>query len=572
MNRRRRAHLTVALCALVLLVPVGIAAAQSLTHQASAGTPYQTISGVTVTLGDQRDVQSVPFDGDNTFNDSSLRISGSDADIRITDNTYSNDPVSARNIDVSGSLTVERTDLNRQFTVESGDANLIQVRDYAVGDGSEDLAYDSDNGLAITLSGLPTVGVAAVDADTGNSIDTTAVDQSGEATFELPAGTNSIRLEETPSDLEVRNEAQPSELIDGNVTLRARLFSGGEVIERQVTDGTVSLEGVPTDQELIVTVKEEDADFVYRRILLESAIQTDEIYLLPTSDPSAEVEFQLQDETGRFQSEDTKLFVEKPITRDFDSDGTNETQYQTISGDRIGGDGGFPTILEDSERYRIRVVNDDGEQRVLGSYTVQGAERTVLPIGEVVFTEDTDEGAALQASLEEAAAGASYSHEVRLTYIDPEAETESIDIQIVDSDGNNLRPESTEDISDDEAYSETYPLNAGFDPESDTARVEVEALRNNQIETFDRTLGNVPDVFTDAPINSDLLELMGLASIVAVIGLLVIYNATMAALIGTGYAALLTIVGIVSIPMPAIVLAGVVSILGTVGTSTGGFT
>jgi hypothetical protein len=566
MNRRRRAQLTVALCALILLVPVGVAVAQVATHQASAGTPYQTISGVTVTLGDQRDVQSVPFDGDNTFNDSTLRISGSNADIRITDNTYSSDPVSARTIDVRGSLTIERTDINRQITIEDGDANLLQVRDYAVGDGSEDLAYDSDGGLTVTFTGLPAVGVAAVDADTGTPIQTTAVDQSGEATFELPAGTNSIRLEETPSDLEVRNEAQPSQLIDGNVTLRARLFSGDEVIERQVTDGTVSLDGVPTDRELIVTVKEENADFVYRRILLESAVQTDEIYLLPTSDPSAEVEFNLRDDTGRFQADNTKLFVEKPITRDFDSDGTNETQYQTISGDRIGGDGAFPTILEDSERYRLRVVNDDGEQRVLGSYTVQGAERTTLPIGEVTFREDVDEGAALQANLREAADGASYDHEVRLTYIDPEAQTESIDISITDSDGNTIRPESTENITADEAYVETYPItDTSFDPTQDTATVTVEALRDNQIETFERKLGDVPDVFTQVPLSTQAIELLSLGSIVAVFGLLAIISGPLAALVGTGYAGLLSLVGLAPIPMPAVVLAGLIGVIATVG-------
>jgi hypothetical protein len=305
---------------------------------------------------------------------------------------------------------------------------------------------------------------------------------------------------------------------------------------------------------------------VYRRILLESAVQTDEIYLLPTDDPSAEIEFQLQDETGRFDSDNTRLFVEKPISRDFDGDGTNETQYQTISGDRIGGDGAFPTILEASERYRLRVVNDAGEQRVLGSYTVQGAERTTLPIGEVTFSEDVDEGAALEANLREAADGASYNHEVRLTYVDPEAKTESIDISITDSDGNTIRPESTENITADEAYVETFPItDTSFDPTQDTATLTVEALRGGQIETFERKLGDVPDVFTDVPLSTTAIELISLASIVAVSGLVVIISAPMAALVTTGYAGLLSLVGLAPIPMPAVVLAGVVGIVATVG-------
>ena len=567
MNRRRRAQLTVALCALILLAPVGVAVAQVATHSATAGVTYTTNSNVAVTLGDQRSISNSPFDDSQTFNSTDLRISGSDADVEITDNSFNSYPITVRNVDVSGSLTVERTDLNKDFNVESGDASLLQVRDYQLDDGTEDLAYSSNNGLTVTLSGLPSVNVAVVEAGTGDPIDEAAAGSNGQATINLPSGTNAIRLETAPGDLEVRNEANPNELIDGNVTLRARLFSGdGTVVEREVTDGTVSLDGVPLDEELIVTVKEENADFVYRRILLDSAIENSEIYLLPTNDPSAEIEFQLRDETGRFQTENTKLFVEKPITRDYDGDGTNETRYQPISGDRIGGDGSFPTILQSSERYRLRVENDAGEQRVLGSYTVTGAERTVLPIGEVTFREDVDEGAALQASLEEAADGASYDHEVRLVYIDPEQQTESIDVEIIDSDGTNIRPASTENLTGVDRYVETYPItDSSFDPTQNTATVSVEALRGGQIETFDRKLGDVPDVFTNVPLSTQAIEVISLGSIVAVTGLLVLISAPLAALVGTGYAGLLSLVGLAPIPMPAVVLAGVVGVVATVG-------
>jgi len=81
----------------------------------------------------------------------------------------------------------------------------------------------------------------------------------------------------------------------------------------------------------------------------------------------------------------------------------------------------------------------------------------------------------------------------------------------------------------------------------------------------------VPEIFSDAPIDPALLELAGLVSIVAVIGLLVIVSAPLAALVGTGYAGLLTLLGVVSIPMPAVVLAGLVSILATIGTRNGVF-
>jgi len=580
MNVRRQKQLALLLVGLVVLAPVGYAAAQTLTHSASSGVTYVTNSGVEVTLGDDREVQAVPFDDDNTFNSSSIRISGSNAQVEINNNSFSSDPVPMQNVDVTGSLTVERTDLNRQITVESGDASLLQVADYAVDDGAGDLVYDSNNGVTVTLTGFSPIGIAAVDADTGEPLDDVAVGSDGTATFDLPAGQRTVRLETAPSDLQVRNEANPNELIDGNVSLRARLFANDDVvIERQVVNGKVSLDGVPLDEELVITVKEANADFTYRRILIDSAIETSEIYLLPTTEPSAEVRYQLQDDTGRFDSDETRLFVEKPITRDFNGDGTNTTEYRTISGDRVGADGEFPTILVDSERYRLRVENDAGEQRVLGSYTVQGARISPIPIGEVEFTADVSKGAAMQASLRGAPDGASHNHEIRLVYVDGDAKTDSIDIAVENSSGGAIRPSTTEQISGSEAYVETYPIeDTSFDPEQDTATVTVESFDDGggddgslgttqriKIDTYSETVGDVPEIFDNAPVDSDLLELAGLVSIVAVIGLLVIVNPSLAALVGTGYAGLLVLVGVVPIPMRWVVGAGMVSIVAAIG-------
>jgi len=564
----RQTAVVLGVIALILLAPVGVAVAQTLsTHSATAGTQYQTNSGVTVTLGDDRsDIDQVPFDGDTTYADKSLRVSGSDASVEIDDATYGSDPVAIRNVDVSGGgVTVERTDLSRSVTFESGDATLFQLRNYTVGDGAEDFAYASDNGVTVTLDGFDAIGVAAVDTGTGEALDIFSVGPDGEATFELPAGQRSVSLQPTPSELQVRNEANPNELVTGNVSLRARLFAGEEtVIERPVTDGTVSLEGVPLDEELVITVREENADFTYRRILLDSAIETSSIYILPTTEPSAEVRFQLRDDTGRFDGEDTRFFVEKPITRDYDGDGTNETRYETISGDRIGADGEFPTILVDAERYRLRVQNDDGEQRVLGSYTVQGARVSPIPIGEVQFESDIEQGAAVQAELREAPDGASYEYDIRLVYLDTDGGTDSIDVSITNSSGGAIRPETTEQINTTAPYVETYPITEPFNAEEDTATVTIDAQQTDgTVETYTRQLGAVPDL--NVPIDAQILSMLGVIAIVAVAGLFVILSPPLAALVTPGFAGLLVAVGIVPIPMPAVVLAGLVGVLVNVG-------
>jgi len=568
MTSKRRALGIVGLILALLLTPAGIAVAQTLTHSASAGVTYQTNSGVTVTLTDQRDVAAVPFTDDQTFQDGTLTVSGSNAAVSVSDTTYSQTPLVVRDVTINsgGSLTVARSDLNQTLTVVDGGASVIQLTEYDEQDSAVDLDYSSAGGVTVRLDGFPAIGVAAVDASTGEPLDTVAVDQSGVAEFTLPSGTNSVRLEPTPSELQVRNEAAPDQLVDGNVTLTARLFagSGDTVIERQVTNGTVSLAGVPLDQELVITVREANADYVYRRILIESAIQTSEIYILPTTEPAAEVRFQIADETGRFQSENTRLFVEKPITR------ANSTEYRVISGDRVGADGEFPTILVDSQRYRLRVENDQGEQRVLGSYVVQGARVARIPIGEVQFSADVSEGAAMQASLRQAPSSASYSHEVRIVYLDPEGTTDSIEISVTNSTGGQIRPTTTEQLNGTaNAYVETYPITQPFDPEQDTATIDVTATQGVEQQSFTTTVGDVPEILTNAPIDTQVLEIIGLVSIVAVVGLLVIVSPTAAAVVGPGYAGALTITGVVPIPLPAVVLAGLIGILASVGTRSG---
>lgn len=561
----KREHLILVVAALILLSPIGVVVAQTLTHSATAGTTYQTNSGVTVELGDDRDVAASPFADDQTFADGDLRLSGSDASVQAGDAAFGGDPVTVRDVDVSGELTIERTDLNRSLTVESGDANVLQVREINVSDDTGDIAYSSNNGLTVTVTGQDAIGIAAVDTGTGEALATANVGGDGVATFELPSGQRNVQFEPTPSELQVRNEANPSELIDENVTLRARLFTSNDtVIQREVTDGTVSLDGVPADERVIVTVREANADFTYRRILLESVVQTSEIYLLPTDEPSAEVRFQLRDDTGRFDGSDTRFFVEKPINRDFNGDGSNETRYRTISGDRIGADGEFPTILVDSERYRLRVENDAGEQRVLGSYTVQGARVSTIPIGSVEFSADVEQGAALQTSLRDAPESASHEHEVRLVYVDPEGETDELDVSITNSSGGQIRPQSTESIDGATAYVETFPITQEFDPETDTATVSVTARGSFGEESFSQALGDVPDV-PIGPLNPQLAELIGLASVLAVAGLLVIKSPPLAAFISPGYAGLLTLVGIIDLPMAGVVLAGLVGVLAVVG-------
>jgi hypothetical protein len=91
------------------------------------------------------------------------------------------------------------------------------------------------------------------------------------------------------------------------------------------------------------------------------------------------------------------------------------------------------------------------------------------------------------------------------------------------------------------------------------------ATRNFEQQTFTQQLGDVPPLDI-GPLPAQLVELTALASILAVLGLLAIINPAMAALVAPGYAGLLVLLGLAPIPMPAVVLAGLVGVLAAVGT------
>ena len=81
MNGAERARMGAILIALLLAIPAGVVVADSLTHSATEGVTYETNSGVEVTLGDDRDVSSTPFEDGETFADGDLTVSGSDGEL-----------------------------------------------------------------------------------------------------------------------------------------------------------------------------------------------------------------------------------------------------------------------------------------------------------------------------------------------------------------------------------------------------------------------------------------------------------------------------------------------------------
>jgi len=187
---------------------------------------------------------------------------------------------------------------------------------------------------------------------------------------------------EIPSSLTIRNVSAPNETISGASAELTFYYS--DQTERRSDengDGVINMTGLPVDEKFVVVV---DADGYYRRhIIIDSIYEQSAIYLLPDNASTVESRFQIDDPTGEFQAGTTEVLVQRSVERDFDGDGDLESRYTTVAADEAGV-AGFTTSLEEEARYRLVVRNQQGDTRVLGSYTATVSETVVLeptPLG-----------------------------------------------------------------------------------------------------------------------------------------------------------------------------------------------
>jgi len=243
----------------------------------------------------------------------------------------------------------------------------------ALDDGQVDFTYNTSggNGEVRRVSGLPTnTEVAAISDDTATPKiqDTATTDASGQADFDGLDGEHDIRLRETPETLFIRNESNPSELVDGNATdpveVEIRFFladdtdSPDQVVSRSTTDGTVNMTGLPKNESFVVVADAEG--YESRRIFVRSLIQQETIYLLPTNQPSLTKQYQLTDFTGIYPQKDSVLQIQRALNG----------SWETVQGDFFGASGEFEAILREGERHRLVILNTQtGESRVLGRVT-----------------------------------------------------------------------------------------------------------------------------------------------------------------------------------------------------------
>lgn len=354
----------------------------------------------------------------------------------------------------------------------------------------------------------------------------------------------------TPSELVIRNETAPNTLVNDSVDVTLTFFGqDGTVEERTATNGTVDMSGLPTGTEFAVVAQADT--YEARTIIVPSLIEQQTIYLLPSSEQSVQTEFVLDDRTGVFANdESSKLRVQKAITIN------GSTEYRTIVGDYFDSSGSLSTILHQDQRYRLVISNDD-ETRVLGSYTAANAQTVPLTIGEVTYSGDIAEGVSWGAQLNTV----NGTRVTDLSFVDPDRTLASVDVE--------YRYENGTVIDNFTVSSPPERYNARLmqaPPPGDSALVEYTAtFEDGSVVVIERPVGDAAEIGATGEVNPRILSLIGWVGVVALTGLVVIYDGALAGFTGVVAATAFTALGVLDVPGLVLSVAGVGALVFLVG-------
>lgn len=172
----------------------------------------------------------------------------------------------------------------------------------------------------------------------------------------------------SPATLEIRQETNPSELIDDR-QVNLTIYASDQIITRNVSDGTMNLSGLPAGETLVIQARANG--YVERRVTIDRLSESEEVYLLNASEATALVAFELRDFTGNYPTDDTVLRVQRSING----------QWDTVLADGFDANGEVTGTLETDIRYRLVVENTEtGDRRVAGTITPVADGRFIVEV------------------------------------------------------------------------------------------------------------------------------------------------------------------------------------------------
>jgi len=298
------------------------------------------------------------------------------------------------NIQPTGDLDSDPTQISADVSDadfgNDGDTLTVDIRL----DGSQISSQTINSNQTITTS-MPSSG------RTGGShnIQINVTDSYGKTT----TGSSSYGV---PNTFFVRNETNHSQLIpaDGEV----RFYGDDEVFTRTTSNGQFDMTGLPVNQNFIVEVVPSAANFTNRTVYVQSIYEQQSAYVLNTSlYPTVTSRFTLNDPTGTYDSNDV-LSIRRPINI------SGNVTYQSIKADRFGAEG-VTASLQNNTRYRLVVIGEDSQQKV-GVYRALISENVEVSPGTAqVGLNQTEQGYAYGANLDNRTLAYQYSDPQNIT-------------------------------------------------------------------------------------------------------------------------------------------------------------
>jgi hypothetical protein len=373
--------------------------------QQNTGGGWSTIDSTTVTSsgnyslsvsggGEWRTV--VDFSDDSGVSSGTVEAEGVVATANAP--TLSNpDPADGTEINnYDGTISIDINDVD--FGLAQGDRVTVTASDSSGQLGSQDVTQND------------TVTIAHDVAIGQNNITWTATDEYG----------NSDTLQQnftTPQGLEIRNASNTSQLVN-SAEVKIEFFNETQKITKTTNTGVVSFSGLNEQDNFVVQVNA--SGYTNRRVLLDDLLQQQAVYLVPESESTVDVRFTLQDNTGRFQAENTDFILRRGLNV------SGDTTYKRVAGDRFGATQTLEFNLKQNARYRLVVRNTRGDTRELGGVTVTRAETIPVQIGALDFSIENESTYQINTSQPTQ----NGQRDLTFVYQDPASQTTSLDLRI----------------------------------------------------------------------------------------------------------------------------------------------
>jgi len=354
-----------------------------------------------------------------------------------------------------------------------------------------------------------------------------------------------------PAELTLRNVNDATDIIDdANVDATVRFFEeeGDRVFPRDPVNGTIDMTGLPVNEPFVVGVRDANDTYVSRLTLIDTIFEQQSVYLINSTVNTAIIRFTIEDRTGQFAGEGTKLQIRRAINTT--TSPADEEEYVIVAGDIVGSQLQFETELEQDVRYRVRVANEQGETRQLGAFTARVDQVIALTISGIdVGVDIPEDEPVIETSLDESNPNMTVA---QFTFVDLAQETSSLQLNVLQAGNTSNVLDSTQISAPPNIKTFQHTTTLSGDEAEFKLLYDVEYVRNGQ--TFEvRKAYGLNQYPIGLPLSGPWKSIFSVGFLIVLAGVFSVRNARIGAIIIPGVAALLYSIGF---------LTGVATILG----------